>query len=173
MKKKTVVAADWGDGRNRDRGKTFLLTEMSAFRAEKWLIRVSLALNKGGGQLPLNAGDYGPATVAIMGINTFLRGNVEFADIEPLLDEMMTCVQMIRDPKAHPDVVTEFGIDGDVEEVQTLLWLRSEVIELHTGFSVAGAVSTLLSMIMTPPASSTTQTSPETAGSSSAKDSPA
>ena len=48
----------------RDKGKTFLLTEMSAVRAEKWAARAVLALLKSGVELPEDAAQAGLAGIA-------------------------------------------------------------------------------------------------------------
>jgi hypothetical protein len=132
----------------RDKGKSFLLTEMPPRQAEKWANRALLAFAKSGkNDMPdefkdemQRAGMAGIAAIGLRAITT-----VDFADAEPLLDEMMTCVtfipdlsktdQMSRQPISRP------MIDDDIEEVATIYQLRSEVIELHLGFSVAAILS--------------------------------
>jgi hypothetical protein len=147
LKSQTVVVpSDWGA---RDAGKHFLITEMPATKAEKWGMRAILMLRGSGERVPDNAVGLGMVGVAILGINVFLRGEMKFEQIEPLLDEMMECVKIIRDPR-HPDVATPLVTESDIEEVQTRLWLRSEVLRLHTGFSPADALSKLLDTIRAP-----------------------
>lgn len=150
LKQETVVVpAEWG---GRDAGKHFQITEMPATKAEKWGMRAILLLRGSGERMPDNVQGLGMIGVAILGINVFLRGEMSFTNLEPLLDEMMTCVKLIRDPR-HPSVATEIVSDSDIEEVQTRLWLRSEVLRLHTGFSPADALSKLLDGIRAAPAS--------------------
>lgn len=139
---------------NRDAGKTFLITEMPAMRAEKWAMRAFLLLKGSGERIPSNVEGLGMVGVAIIGLNVFLQGQIKSEDLEPLMDEMFTCVQIIRDPR-HPEVATALVSDDDIEEVQTRLWLRSEVIRIHTGFSPAESLLKLISAIQT-------QTSPTT-----------
>lgn len=141
LKIEDVVVPKWG---GRDESKKFRITEMSAYRAEKWAFRMFLAMKGTGGRIPEGAEKLGMVGVAIAGLNAFLAAPVSFAEIEPLLDEMLTCVQMIRDHK-HPDIPTDLR-DGDILDVRTLGWLRSEVLRVHTGFSAADAFSKLISV---------------------------
>lgn len=144
-----VVPIEWG---GRDANKNFRITEMPATRSEKWGMRALLMLRGSGERVPDNVQGLGMVGVAILGINVFLRGEMNFEALEPLLDEMMTCVEIVRDPR-HPDVATPLVSDDDIEEVQTRLWLRSEVLRVHTGFSPADALSTLVAAIQAPPES--------------------
>lgn len=145
------VPADWG---KRDAGKVFLLTEWPAARAEKWAVRALLALNRSGGEIPLNVAGIGMEGIAVIGINTFLRGNVDAAEIIPILDELLDCVKFIRDTSARDQatgmpVATPIVSDDDIEEIVTRAWLRSEVLRVHINFSVADALSALISAITT------------------------
>lgn len=153
MRKTTTVTVEEP---GRDLGKVFLLTEMPAAAAEKWALRMFVAL-KGSGDSNTIAESIvrlGMVGVALQGLNVFLRADIDPKVLEPLLDEMLTCVKIIRSP-AHPEAVTAMRPDFDIEEVSTLLWLRSEVIRLHTNFSPAEALFTLISTAMKLPSSST------------------
>ena len=96
------------------------------------------------------------------------RPAMELADrlagyAEPLMDEMFRCIQIQPDPR-KPEVVRPLidnGTEGDdIEEVATRLRLRSEVINLHTGFSMSDALSKLTSASdAVEPGSSSTKTS--------------
>jgi hypothetical protein len=130
VEKRTI--ADKG----RDQGKTFVLTEMPATKGEKWATRVLLAVSKSGADIPMDALSLGMAGVALVGLQMFMRAAWE--DAEPLLDEMMTCIQI----ETSAGLVRSL-IEEDIEEIATRLYLRSEVFELHTGFSVAASLSTL------------------------------
>lgn len=155
-KVETVIVPNW-EG-NRDSGKQFLITEMSAMAAEKWALRAFLALKGSEERIPDNVRGLGMVGVAIIGLNVFLRGTPKHEDLVMLMDEMMLCVQCIRD-RNHPDVGTPIVSDDDVEEVQTLGWLRSEVIRIHTGFSLADSLSKLISDVAELTTSLTTSTS--------------
>ncbi len=133
---------------NRDEGKIFQITEWSAARADKWITEVTFAFNKGGGSIPLDLRGMGWEGVAVLGINTFLRGTISAGEMVPLLDELFECVKIVRDP-AHPDVSGPIVSDDDIEEVATRWWLRSEVVRVHINFSPLAALSALLRSIVT------------------------
>lgn len=126
--RKTLTYTVTAEG--RDQGKAFLLTEMPADAAEKWAIRVVLACGRAGVDLPPGVENEGIAGVARIGLSSLMR--MDFIDAEPLLDEMMACVQIQPNP-ADPRVVRPLVTD-DIEEIMTRLVLRREVFRLHTGF---------------------------------------
>jgi hypothetical protein len=154
--------------KNRDEGKNFLIVEWSAARADRWMQQVVFAFNKGAGELPMGLRGVGWEGIAIIGINTFLRGNVSSAEMMPLFDELFECVKVIRDPK-HPEVFTEIVSDDDIEEVPTRWWLRNEVVSVHINFSPLAALSRLMSSVLTrepeEPSLKTTRTSRRSSGS--------
>lgn len=134
----------------RDAGKIFQIFEMSASHAEKWAARALLVAAQSGSDIGnVRAGMAG---VAVMGIGTIL--GAKFQDVEPLLDEMFECVAICPDPRNHsiirggkycsihggPNVVGRL-VEDDIEEVSTRVRLRSEVLNLHVGFTWADALS--------------------------------
>ena len=121
----------------RDKGKTFVLTEMPASKAESWAMRALLALMAGGVEVPDGFERMGMAGMAEVGIRALTGLKWEVA--EPLLAEMWECVQIMPDP-SKPHVVRAL-IEQDIEEVATRLKLRGEVWKLHTGFLKAVAPS--------------------------------
>lgn len=123
------------DAQGRDFGKTFVITELSAFAAEEWAGRALFAMLNAGVQIPDNVAKGGLAGVAALGIGALTK--MSFESAKPLLDEMLTCVQIQPSPK-----VTRAWIEDDIEEVSTLLTLRKEVLNLHMGFFTSGADST-------------------------------
>lgn len=154
MRKEKIVTVPASGG--RDAGKHFLITEFSALRAEKWATRALLALASSGMDIPPEVVRMGAGAIVAVGFRAMLT--MAFADAEPLLSEMLQCVQVMPD-KSKPDVLRPLD-DEDIEEVSTLLLLRSEVIELHTGFSPADFLSTLGKSAAAPtPDSSDTPTS--------------
>lgn len=124
---------------NRDAGKVFLLTEMSAARAEKWAARLLIAL---AAQQLIAPGDARMGMAGLAGVSTEMIGALSFDVVEPLMDEMMECVTIIRDPKAARNALGEPQsyqlLEDDIEEVSTRITLRGRLIDLHTGFSVSG-----------------------------------
>lgn len=125
---KTVVI----DSKGRDKDKAFFITEQPSAQAEEWAFRVFMAMAKGGAQLPDNVQEQGFAGLMLMGLRSLLAG-ISFDDAKPLLDEMMSCVQVIPNP-AQPQIMRPL-IAEDIEEVTTRLRLRKEVFDLHTNFS--------------------------------------
>jgi hypothetical protein len=119
----------------RDHGKVFVLSELSAARAESWAMRALLALMASGVQVPEGFERMGMAAMAEIGIRTLSGLKWEVA--EPLLAEMWECVQIIPDP-SKPYVIRRL-IDEDTEEITTRVKLRAEVWKLHTGFLKAVA----------------------------------
>lgn len=132
-KVKEIVIPDEG----RDKGKTFILTEMPAALAEKWASRAFLALAKSEVDIPDGIAEAGLAGVAVLGFRMLSR--MQFTDAEALLDEMFGCVTYRPDPK-NPAYVRA-PLDDDIEEVRTRLRLRAEVFTLHTGFTIPGVGS--------------------------------
>lgn len=139
----------------RDAGKQFLLTEMSAIKAEKWATRALLAMGR---EIPDEIRTAGMAAMAVLGLRTML--SMKWEDAEPLLDEMLTCIQIIPDPKKNPTFLRKLE-EVDIEEVKTLLDLRLEVFALHTDFSSAADLLKSMKAVIGPAAEqSNTQTSP-------------
>ena len=114
----------------RDRGKRFLITEMSADQGEQWALRAFLALNRSGASIPDEVSELGFAGI-LPYLEKGLRG-LTYAEAKPLLDEMFECVQLVE-PK-----ITRRPTGDDIEEIATRAQLRIEVLKLHAGFSGGG-----------------------------------
>lgn len=153
-KTKILPVPSWPDNRDSAARRVYLITEWPAARAERWGIKMFIALKGTGTEVSESVARLGMVGVAIVTLNAFMRASIDPDVLVALLDEMMECVQLIRDPK-HPEVPSKLAVDDDIEEVQTRMWLRSEVIKLHTGFSPADALFALISASMTSSASST------------------
>jgi hypothetical protein len=155
-----TVPSSWGE---RDAGKVFEITEMPAARAEKWAWSMVLALKGTSGQIPEMDYPLGAVGVMVRGMNAFLASDVKIELLWPLLEELMTCVRIIRIPNAMDKTtgrpVAHLLLENDIWEGKTLTWLRQEVLSLHVGFSIADAVSAWISAILTHPASKNTPTS--------------
>lgn len=114
----------------RDEGKHFLITEKDAFSAEKWAMRVTMAAMAAGVEVPDKSELQGAGGLISLALNLLAR--VKWETAEPLLDEMMQCVEFIPDP-LKPFVKNAF-LSTAIEEVQTIVELRREIIALHTDF---------------------------------------
>lgn len=151
-----TVPNTWG---GRDAGKVFCIREADAADAEKWALRVVLLLKGTTAQIPESLAPLGMIAVAIRGINSLLGADVDSERLIVLLDELLDCVTFVRDPSvrdgsggliASPLVAKS----GDIMEVRTRLWLRSEVLRIHTNFSLLDAAMAWL-------ATAGSKTSPE------------
>jgi hypothetical protein len=155
-------AALVGGRASRDAGKVYQLNEMTAARAEKWAIRAFMALSRSGFSVPDGIASLGIIGVFMIGFQSFRYAS--FAEIEPLMDEMMTCVKAVPD-QSNP-LMTRALVDSDTEEIETRWELRKQILELHAGFSFAEIASMLaetaiLKAAKSPANSSDTQTSPD------------
>lgn len=113
--------------KGRDKGKKFLLTELSASDAEKWAMRAFTALAKSGVTIPDDIAGSGLIGIAMMGMKAL--GGLAFEDLEPLLDTMMSCVQFV--PEGHDNLARSL-FSEDIEELKSRLTIRTEVFKLHT-----------------------------------------
>jgi hypothetical protein len=111
----------------RDKGKQFLITEMSATQAENWAIKAVLAIGNAGIEIPDNLVSQGMAGLVAVGYMNLLK--IPFDAAKPLLDEMMGCVQYAPSPN-----VKRALIEDDIEEVSTRLALRKAIWNLHMDF---------------------------------------
>lgn len=112
------------DQENRDKGKTFVVTEMAAEQAEWWAFRVMQAL------IGADAGmsfDQPLAKLARAGIQAI--GRIPADQAKPIFDEMMACVSV-----RLPDGGSRPLLPDDIEEVSTRFKLRVEVGKMHLDF---------------------------------------
>ena len=131
------------EAEGRDKGKKFLITEMSSFAAEKWAARAFNMILASGMEMPDGAANAGMAGLAGVAGSMVMSGfnGLPWNLVEPLLDEMMTCVSVCVPIRPEPGRPTTFrGLlesAEDIEEVVTRLQLRKEIMELHLGFTWA------------------------------------
>ena len=129
---------------SRDKGKLFLITEASPVQGDRWAMRALFALMNVGAEMP---GD--DAGAGLLGLLAFVSSNpegalltlakVKFEVAEPLLAELLTCVQLIPD-KSRPDIVRRV-LESDIEEITTFAALRVEVMKLHASVFPRAALS--------------------------------
>lgn len=128
------------DIQGRDFGKKYRLTEMPASQSEKWAARALLALVQSGADVPEKATRAGLAGLAAVGVKLLL--DVPWDLLEPLLDEMWQCVQIVVEPiRAGGNPIVRQLVEEDIEEVTTRVKLRLDILELHLGFSLADKLS--------------------------------
>jgi hypothetical protein len=165
MRKEAIKKPPASCGRDHERGWLFYIKEWPAARAEKWIIRFALAITRNSGvQIPMQWSGLGWQALGVLFMNGVLAGGVNGEEIIPIYDELLECVQIIRDPKAKDSfgdpIKSAIVSDDDIEEIITRGWLRDEVFKLHAGFSPADVLSKFFSTTGSrPETSSTTQTS--------------
>ena len=117
---------------NRDKGKQFLITEMSATQAEDWAISAMMALGAANVELPEDAGTIGMAALAEIGLKRLFSVNKE--QLKPLLHDLMRCVEFVPDPM-KPNITLAYPLfEAQVEEAKTLFILKWETLKLHLDF---------------------------------------
>ena len=120
---------------NRDKGKSYRITEMPATRAQEFADRVFFAAMNCGVKLPGEIGQIGMAELWAAGLS--MADKIPYDWARPLLDMLLECV----------DIPTDVGVyrkrvDSDIEEITTVFRLRTEALKLHFGFFAAGGGST-------------------------------
>jgi hypothetical protein len=141
----------------RDKGKVFLITEMPARTAEKWANRVLIALGKGAGPAIAREIDENAGWAGLVAVGMSTLGALQWEGVaEPLLDEMLACVDIYPTPGNKSVKRPLFTGSDDVEEVRTFITLRKAVLELHMGFPLADLLSKLGRALPTPAASPST-----------------
>jgi hypothetical protein len=142
---KTVTITTGTPDTNRDYNRRYLITEMSADKAERWAFRMLLALANASAKMPedqlmsgLSGLNVTIPQLLVQGIRSL--AGLRFEDAEPLLADMMACVQFVP-PGMEQGVPLAAGDASQIEEVSTRLALRYEVLQLHLGFSLADALS--------------------------------
>ena len=142
-----TVPKEWGA---RDAGKRFIVSEWPAMRAARWFDEFFIAVKGTGMFIPEEMAGAAPAVLAIRGLNSFFMAEIDYAKVGPLIDQLMECVQFVRDDSLRdplrPELPQGFPPTqpGDIEEVKTVMWLRSEVVRIHTNFSLADRVLNLV-----------------------------
>ena len=124
-KTKTVVI-----DKGRDKGKRFLITEMSVIDADNWAQRALFAVAKGGliSEIAEGAG--------MIDVHTLMKsvGSIDASVGSELLNELLYCVQVIPSGNEPRDLL----IDSDIEDPKTLWVLRKEALMIHIDFLPEG-----------------------------------
>lgn len=125
----------------RDKGKTFILTEMPSDQGTRLANRIAFALFNTGAAIPEEALGAGWAALAAVGIQAI--GMLKFDTVQPILDEAFdACVRIVPpNEKLMPQEIIP-GINSQIEEVGTRYTLYLAIWKLHTGFSMPVALPT-------------------------------
>ena len=122
-RKEATFVAETG----RDKGKQYLITEMSATKGEKWATKALLAMGNAGIDIPEELVSQGMAGLMAVLIRNLLKISFESADL--LLDELMLCVQFAPSATLRRPL-----IEDDIEEIITRAQLKKAVWNLHMDF---------------------------------------
>jgi hypothetical protein len=141
MARKTERVTIEADG--RDKGKTFILTEMDSWSALRWCAKAMLALTQSGVDVQAvglaKAAEGGPEKLAALGATMFAF--IPPAVALPLLDEARQCISYrlpLKDDTATSSQDIADGPRCQVEEPRTWVTLFQRLFFLHLGFSEAG-----------------------------------
>lgn len=130
--------------KGRDKDKQFILTEMSAWDSNRWMISFMKQLARSGVDLPTEAADLGIAGLLtvikdegdMLNSPTFFKSvlsiasNIREEDLFPLLDQLLTCVKF-KSPEGHQ---VDFMVDEQIEDSTTFNVFYSEIFQLHNFF---------------------------------------
>ena len=125
-KVETIIVSDEG----RDKGKTFIITEMPALDGERWATTALSLLSNSGLNLPRGAENSGMAGLAA----SPLGGLPALKALQdPSLDAWWECVKYQHAPNQMSQKIFP-GSACQIEEIPTVNLLRMKVLEMHTGF---------------------------------------
>jgi hypothetical protein len=114
----------------RDKGKVFILTEMSPRAGHDWACRALFCMGAAGAKISDHIAKSGLSGLAFMGLDAFMGGiNPETG--RALLDELLNCVTINHVPE-NPAMARKLFIDDDIEEIATIFNLQKAVFMLHT-----------------------------------------
>jgi len=68
-----------------------------------------------------------------------LISGLKWESVEPLLDELMQCIEILPNP--NDKAVKRDLFDGDIEEISTFATLQQEAFQLHLSFIKPGSPS--------------------------------
>lgn len=138
MARKTTILTI--EDNNRDKGKKFKITEMSAIALDKWASKAILALANSGADIPADSlnGIQGLGTLSANGIMKLIT-QLKYEQAQPLYDELLNCCEFLDGSSGRSLSVQ--NADEIVEELTTLLKLRWEVLKLSFDFLAHGVNS--------------------------------
>ena len=134
MSRKTVTITI--EEKNRDHGKKFKITEMSAVALDKWASKALLALANSSADLPLDdaIGIQGWAKLVDKSFLFKIFSQLKYELARPLYDELLSCCAYIDGVTATGRELSISNADEIIEELSTLFKLRWEVLKLSFDF---------------------------------------
>lgn len=129
----------------RDKGKTFLITEMPLLRADRWAMKMAKALAAAGIDMNQLAGgvDMQMNGLGMLGIAQACAsaiGNMEEGVFEELTDTLLGCAEIVvSNSVTRPIIYSDTG-DSDIEDIGTVFKIRAQAFKLHVDFLTDGAI---------------------------------
>jgi len=133
----------------RDQGGVFILTEMPAIPASEWFVRTLQVLVRSGADVPPDIFRHGAIGFVTIGVGALLTGigKAPWAEIKPLLDELLSCVTAYTPPGGTQPITNLTTIKTQIAEPATVFQLYEEVVSLHLGFSIRAKLSSYRSLV--------------------------
>lgn len=147
------------EGYGRDTGKVFRIKELDVLEFDRLANRMVALVTGSGARIPFNLAGRGAEAIAIVGINAILQAPVDPDKMQPILEELLNkttkCVRTPDLPNRAPGaedrrpLATDlWATPNDIMELKTLWFLRSEVLRVHTGFSLRENLSRWIAGVM-------------------------
>ncbi|WKS98302.1 phage tail assembly chaperone [Gallibacterium anatis] len=115
----------------RDKGTKFIIEEMPIAKADKWAMKLFLALSGAG----FDTSSLNNGMVSVAGLTVAVLKNLPEEKVIALADELLECVKIVPDGGQPRALNLNFN---DIQDVTTLFKLRMEVLKLHIGFLLPG-----------------------------------
>lgn len=132
---------------NRDQGKTFIITEMSAEDAHEWAVKAIFGIMNAGVDMSDDLVQMGMGGIAMMGLKSLTK--LPHSVARPLLDQMRECVQIKQELAIGG---ARKLMPGDFEEAITIFELEKIAITMHIEPFITGSGLTSESASPTPAA---------------------
>lgn len=142
MRKETIITLQDTNIKGEPIELTFKIKQMSALKQERWFNRVIMLLMGAGPSLSDVNLNQLQNEMQSKGLQYLfeLFGKLNYKDIEPLYNELLTCCSYIPNPDKPNTAVqcTVQNIDSFISDFLNLYRLRAEVLKLHFSFLPAG-----------------------------------
>lgn len=148
MRKEAIITLQDTDYKGNPIEVSFKVRQMSALQQERWINRVLLLVLKNGEALKslgTNITDIKSKIEGNNGIENIIGifRNLEYEQVEPLYDELLTCCSHIPDINQPNMIVpcTTSMIDTVISDYRNLYRLRKEALKINFNFFGNGASS--------------------------------
>lgn len=129
----------------RDKGAIVCLEEPPVGPETEWLMRAGMLLARSGVDVPADILHHGVTGFVALGVGTIMTGlgKAPWAEVKPLLDELLQCVTGFQPPTGREIVTGGWTLYMlQIQEPATIMQIYEEVLSLMVGFSVAAELLT-------------------------------